>query len=190
MSTLRKLFVAAALLVGTGSLLASVYIPAKAWLAQVLLEAAWDRHQAGRPDIRPWPWADTGPVARLRQPRLGIDQIVLAGASGRVLAFGPGHVTSSAAPGSGGNIVISAHRDTHFRWLAAIRRGDVLLLESADRRVRRYRVASAEVRHESETELLNPLAGDRLRLITCYPFDGVAPGTPQRFVVTALPAPI
>ena len=30
--------------------------------------------------MKPWPWADTWPVARLVVPSLGIDQIVLEGA--------------------------------------------------------------------------------------------------------------
>lgn len=178
-----------ALLMGTGLFLYGAYIPAKAWLAQTLLDAAWGRRLAGAVDTRPWPWADTRPLARLRQARLGIDQIVLEGASGRVLAFGPGHISASARPGEAGNVVISGHRDTHFRWLAALRGGDELVLETRDGRELRYRVADTAVHHESEVALLDPLAGDQLRLLTCYPFDAVASGTPQRYVVTALPSP-
>jgi len=172
---------------GVGLLLAAAYIPAKAWLAQALLEAAWERRQGGQVDARPWPWADTVPLARLRQPRLGIDQIVLQGASGRVLAFGPGHVSGTASPGQAGNVVISAHRDTHFRWLEALRDGDELVLEGVDGRIRHYRVGEIAVHHETELGLLDPLAGDQLRLLTCYPFAAVRPGTSQRYVVTASP---
>lgn len=183
----RSAVAAAALAVAAGALLAAAYIPVKGWLAQVLLEAAWEGRQQGRRPARPWPWADTRPVARLQQPRLGVAQIVLDGASGRVLAFGPGHVTGSAPPGRAGNVVISAHRDTHFRWLAGLRRGDELLLETADGRSLRYLVSRIAVHHESEVGLLDPLAGNQLRLVTCYPFDAIDPGTPRRFVVTALP---
>ena len=177
-----------ALLLGLGSSLYGAYIPAKAWLAQQLLEGAWERRVRGAEDSRPWPWADTAPLARVRQPRLGIDQIVLEGASGRVLAFGPGHVSGTARPGAGGNTVISGHRDTHFRWLGQLRRGDQLLLQTGDGRSLAYRVAQLAVHHESEVGLLDPLQGDQLRLVTCYPFDAVTAGGPQRFVVTALPA--
>lgn len=178
-----------ALVLGTGCLLYGAYIPAKARLAQVLLDAAWERRLAGAPDTRPWPWADTRPLARLRQPRLGIDQVVLEGASGRVLAFGPAHVPGSAWPGEAGNVVISGHRDTHFSWLAALRDGDELVLETQDGRDLHYRVKHTAVHHETEVALLDPLAGDQLRLLTCYPFEAVVAGTPQRYVVTALPAP-
>ena len=178
-----------AMLIGIGSLSYGTYIPAKAWLAQVLLERAWERRLAGAADTRPWPWADTRPLARLRQPRLGIEQIVLEGASGRVLAFGPGHVLGSARPGAAGNVVISGHRDTHFRWLSALRDGDDLLLQTKEGHERRYRVDHSAIHHEDEVALLDPLAGDQLRLLTCFPFDAVAAGTPQRYVVTAFPSP-
>jgi len=178
-----------ALFVGIGLLSYGAYIPAKAWLAQVLLETAWERRLAGAADTRPWPWADTRPLARLRQPRLDIDQIVLEGASGRVLAFGPGHVLGSARPGAAGNVVISGHRDTHFRWLAALRTGDDLMLQTKEGHERWYRVDHTAIHHEDEVALLDPLAGDQLRLLTCFPFDAVAAGTPQRYVVTAFPSP-
>ena len=175
------------LVAGAVFLARGTYIPAKAWLAQLLLETAWERRLDGDADARPWPWADTRPIARLKQERLGIAQIVLAGASGRVLAFGPRHVTGTARPGESGNVVISGHRDTHFRWLAGLQAGDRLSLETDDGRRLRYEVAQTSVHHESDVGLLNPLDGDQLRLLTCYPFDAVAPGTPERFVVTALP---
>jgi sortase A len=175
-----------AFVVGTGFLLNGAYIPAKAWVAQVLLDVAWDRRLGGAADSRPWSWADTMPLARLRQPRLGIDQIVLEGASGRVLAFGPGHITGSARPGEAGNVVISGHRDTHFRWLAQVQSGDELVLQTDDGQNLLYRVEQTSVHHESDTGLLDPLEGDQLRLLTCYPFGAVAAGTPQRYVVTAL----
>jgi sortase A len=163
------------------------YIPAKAWLAQRLLDRAWERRLEGDTEVRPWPWADTLPLARLRQERLGVAQIVLAGASGRVLAFGPGHVTGTARPGEPGNVVISGHRDTHFRWLADLRDGDRLSLDTHDGSSLGYEVVRASVHREDEIGLLDPLDGDQLRLLTCFPFDAVAPGTSERFVVTALP---
>ena len=63
----------------------------KAQLAQLLIERAWQRALAGEPAPKPWPWADTWPVARLDAPAQGVSLFVLAGSSGRTLAFGPGH---------------------------------------------------------------------------------------------------
>jgi sortase A len=176
-----------ALVCGIVAIAYSAYLPAKAWVAQQLLETAWSRAQAMQTAPRPWPWADTVPVARLRQTRLGIDQIVLAGASGRVLAFGPGHVTGTTLPGGVGNTVISAHRDTHFRWLQHLRVNDVLWLETINGEIRRYVVKDIGVHDQSAVYLLDALLGDRLTLLTCFPFVGVDPGTPLRYVITALP---
>ncbi len=165
------------------------YIHAKAALAQVLLERAWDRSRDGVVESRPWAWADTWPVARLKVPALGIDQIVLAGGSGSVLAFAPGRLAGSAPGASPGRVVISGHRDTHFRFLEDLEPGEMLLLQLPDGRERRYYVVGARVadtRVENGDGLYPP--ADGLTLITCYPFDAVRPGGPLRYLVDAEPA--
>jgi sortase A len=175
---------AAAGFVGRG-----LWIPTKAALAQALLERSWSRTVAMRAaghTHRPWPWADTWPVARLRVPRLGIHRVVLAGASGRTLAFAPGHVDGTAAPGGPGNSGIAGHRDTNFAFLRRLEKGDELIVERPDGRMVRYQVAEARVVDRSHSEVLADTADDRLTLVTCWPFDAVVPGGPERYVVTAL----
>lgn len=165
------------------------WILAKAELAQVLLERAWQKTLAGGTRVRPWPWADTYPVARLRAPGQDDAEIVLAGATGEALAFGPGHLAGSAPPGAAGNTVLAGHRDTHFEFLRELEPGDLVELATADGRVHRYAVESAEVLHETETEVLEgddgPNAEKRLTLVTCWPFDALVPGGPLRWVVRA-----
>jgi len=56
-------------------------------------------------------------------PSRHVDLIVLNGAYGRTLAFGPGFVGSSAAPGSHGTTILTGHRDTHFAFLEHIQPG-------------------------------------------------------------------
>ena len=162
-----------------------VFIQAKAALAQVLLQDAWGRTLAGEQKALPWSWADTWPVARLRVERLGIDRIVLAGATGRTLAFGPGHVDGTPPPGTKGTAVIGGHRDTNFRFLADLRPGDLLSLETPDGATHSYRMASARIVDHRNANI--PLGGDqsRLALVTCYPFDALTPGGPLRYVVKA-----
>lgn len=168
-------------------------MPAKAALAQQLLEHAWSARVADGGAHRPWPWADTHPVARLRVPRLQLTQIVLAGDAGRPLAFGPGWAEASAAPGTPGTTIISGHRDSHFRWLRDLRDGDVVELESARAGasgtgdVTAYRVVAREV-VDSRTQRL-ATTDDALVLVTCWPFDALAPGGPLRYTVTLLPEP-
>lgn len=161
------------------------YVHAKAVLAQCLLERAWREARQGGVAPRPWPWADTVPVARLRVARLRVERIVLDGDSGRTLAFGPGWAPASARPGSRGVVLISAHRDTHFAFLRELRHGDRVALESA-RGTRRYRVEDLRVVDAREGAAL-PGDADGLVLVTCWPFDAIAPGGPLRYVVSAMP---
>ena len=164
----------------------SVWILAKAQLAQLLLARAWEERTLGATEPKPWPWADTWPVALLRAPRLGEEQIVLAGASGRNMAFGPTHVGSTAKPGENGNAVLSGHRDTHFAFLEHLRRGDELVVDTPDETRHRYRVETAYVVDESALWVLEDTDEKTLTLVTCYPFDAVVPGGPERYVVRAV----
>lgn len=166
------------------------YIHAKAILAQYLLESAWSETLLGvKKEVKPWPWADTWPVSRLTALRLGISRIVLAGASGSSLAFGPGHLFGTAYPGEQGNSVIAGHRDTHFRFLQQLTDGDILQLETEDGTNRQYQVIQTRVIHESEVQYLQETPDNRLTLITCFPFNSPTPGGPLRFVVIAMELP-
>ena len=162
----------------------AAWIHAKATLAQHLIASAWEgtKKDGAR---RPWPWADTRPVARLTVPSRGISLYVLAGTSGRSLAFGPGHVDGTALPGSSGNSVIVAHRDTHFAFLRNQREDEEITVEDTRGRLTRYRVREVAVVDKSQTRLLDPADSPQLTLITCWPFDAVQPGTAQRYVVIA-----
>ncbi len=182
----KKLLLLAALLalaLGVWQLGGGGYLYLKAQLAQVLLERSWAAARAGRKEARPWPWADTRALMRLRAPRLGINQIVLAGASRRVLAFGPGFMLASFAPGEG-TTVISGHRETHFAFLPRLHKGDLLLLQTADGRLHRYRVSRGEVVDTRSSRLLLRRGRDELLLVTCYPF-GPGPLGPLRYVLHA-----
>jgi sortase A len=163
----------------------AAWLPAKAALAQGLLETTWRQSLADGGTHRPWPWADTHAVARLASPRLGVAQVVLAGDSGRSLAFGPGWAESSARPGATGTVVISGHRDTHFNWLRDLRQGDVLELQSRQGS-RRYTVESTRVA-DSRDERLATTGQDQLLLVTCWPFDATSPRGPLRYLVTLAP---
>jgi sortase A len=163
----------------------AAWIPVKAEVAQVLLHHAWDHARAGAAAPKPWPWADTWPVGRLRAPRHGIDQIVLAGASGSSLAFAPGHIDGTALPGHCGICVLSGHRDTHFRFLADVQPGDALDLEAPDGAVQHFVVRATQVLRRSDLFVVPNTGEPTLLLITCYPFDAVVPGGPLRFVVWA-----
>jgi sortase A len=172
-------------LLGIWQLGQGLYIHLKAQLAQVLVSRAWVRTLAGERQAKPWPWADTWPVARLSVPGRGIDLYVLAGANGRTIAFGPGYLFGSALPGENGNSVIGGHRDTHLAFLRDLKPGSDLLVQRPDGARRLYRVQAAEVLDEGDTWVTRQDGGTHLTLITCYPFDALQPGGPLRYVVFA-----
>jgi len=183
----RALGVVIGLLVGVGTwqLGHGVWIHVKAHLAQHLLQRAWARTVAGERDVKPWPWADTWPVARLKAPAHGVDVIVLAGVSGRTLAFGPGHAAGSAAPGAAGTAIVSGHRDTHFAFLERLRAGETLSMEVPGRAPVVFRVSETRVVDARTAVVLSDDAVSGLVLVTCYPFDAITAGGPLRYVVTA-----
>jgi len=162
-----------------------VYIYAKAGLAQALLHSAWARTQDSGLPAQPWPWADMHPVARLIAPSQDADVLVLSGASGRTLAFGPGVVSGSANPGAPGNSVITAHRDTHFRFLRRMAAGDTLVVEGRDGARRHFHVRRTYVADFRALNIPRQTLQPTLTLVTCYPFDAINPGGPLRYVVVA-----
>jgi sortase A len=171
------------LLAGLGlwQLASGLWIPVKAQLAQVLLERAWaEQLHSGEP-VPPWPRADTWPVARLHMPARGITLLVLQGDSGRSLAFGPG---MAAGSDPGGTTLISGHRDTHFAVLRHLRPGELLELETRQG-LRRYRITDGAVFDSRVEAVAAGLEGPELVLLTCYPFDALAPGGPLRYRVHA-----
>lgn len=180
-----RLLVACLLALGFWQLGQGAYIPAKAWLAQELMVRAWNRAGAGTAEPVPWPWADTWPVARLTAKNGAVNLIVLAGGSGRTLAFGPGHLGVSAMPGETGNSVIAGHRDTHFSFLKELAVGETLYVETVDGARHRYTVVGLDVVDARRAILSLDTNESMLSLVTCYPFDAREAGGPLRYVVTA-----
>ena len=210
----RALVLAALAGVGAAALVAGFWIPVKAELAQQLLNRAWaatreatadQAHHADRADSadradradrdrgkhaertpqRPWPWADTWPVARLTLPVSERPLTVLAGASGRNLAFGPALMDGSAMPGTAGVSVIAGHRDTHFRELGKLAIGDRFEIELPDGASFVYEVAEIDVIDAARTMVRLDAEGSIVMLVTCYPFEAVAAGGSLRYVVVA-----
>ncbi|GAC07301.1 class GN sortase [Paraglaciecola chathamensis] len=227
----------------SGGLLVSngAYMWAKAQLAQVLIAHAWQSSvQAAEINTllpnanqtfkeksfktKPWPWADTYPVAKIhfysgptsrfgsqrqarqqelagtRQKKLAAQPLyVLAGASGRTMAFGPGHMSATPLPIEGGNSVITGHRDTHFAALQHLNQGDLIHVQTLEGQGE-YQVTATFIVHQSQTQIIEsnyfassyfssnsiaPSRQDQLTLITCYPFNSLVPNPTLRYVVSA-----
>jgi sortase A len=124
-------------------------------------------------------------VGRLDISARKISVVVLEGIEDDALGIAAGHVPGTSLPGSNGNVVIAAHRDTFFRELRNIDMGDRIEL-STPAGTFEYFVSNTEIVKPSETRVLQSSGHSELTLITCYPFSffGTAP---ERFVVHARP---
>ena len=88
-------------------------------------------------------------------------------------------------PGAAGNSVIGGHRDTHLAFLRNVKRGETLTVERADGTHTDYRVTDLDVLDKRDTWVTRNEGPSRLTLITCWPFDALRAGGPERYVVIA-----
>lgn len=180
-----RIAVSALLCLGFWQFGQGAYIPAKAWVAQEMMQRAWRRAEQGTAAPAPWPWADTWPVARISARGGDVQLIVLEGGSGRTLAFGPGHLSISVLPGENGNSVIAGHRDTHFQFLQYLSEGESIEVELVDGRRHLYEITDIDVVDSRRGSILLDTETPTMSLITCYPFGALEAGGPMRYVVTA-----
>jgi len=122
-------------------------------------------------------------VAKLSIPRLDTVLYVVEGTDAADLKRGPGHLAGSELPGGDGNCVIAGHRDTHFRILREIEKGDEIVLQRNGKDYH-YRVDEMEVVSPDNTASLQPTHEAVLNLITCFPFEYIG-NAPKRFIVHA-----
>ena len=184
-TVVRRMAAAILAALAVGAAAHGAWIPVKAAVAQRLLDRSFAVLQAGHAPVPPWPWADIAPVARLTVERLSIERLVLDSATGAALAFGPGHIVGTPRPGDEGNVAIAGHRDTHFAFLADLRIGDRIALESAYGEQQIYEIEWTQVVESTATWVTRTTFESNLTLVTCYPFGGIAGEATERFVVRA-----
>lgn len=173
----------------------TVYIQAKAVLAQHLIAEAWNQTQQKNTGqritqpVKPWSWADTYPVAKLTVPKTGEQYYVLAGATGSPLAFGPGLYSGTALPGIREedipDTIVAGHHNTHFEFLKHASVGEELSFENHRGEIIHYRITAIRTADIRTSQLEASYQGNRVTLVTCQPsFIGeIHPN--QRLVVTA-----
>jgi sortase A len=180
----KAILVNALFLGGAVLLCQGIYMDTKAIISQALIAHSWQQRTADRPPPKPWWWADTNAIAKLKVARLDKELFIMRDDSGESLAFGPGHLAASAAISSSGHVMIAGHRDTHFKFLKQLKLGDVIETTSVDSITTRYQIKRMSILDSSSEELII-YQQDRLTLITCYPFDDFIPGGPLRYIVDA-----
>jgi len=124
------------------------------------------------------------PVGRIDITRIGLVAPILEGTDADTLRRAVGHFPRTPLPGHTGNVALAAHRDTFFKPLRDIRKGDEITLTTADG-CYRYRVDSTQVVKPENVEVLDPTPEPILTLVTCYPFNLRGEHAPERFIVRA-----
>jgi len=124
-------------------------------------------------------------LGNFAMPRLGLSFVLLEGTDARTLDRSIGRVEDTARLGETGNIGIAGHRNTHFRKLEWVRRGDEIVLTSHNVEYR-YLVEWVHLFKPTDLEVLDASHGPAVTLITCFPFEYVG-SAPLRFIIRALP---
>jgi len=146
------------------------------WTGQQSAKSGWFGSTSGARDTQT-------DFTRLSFPAHNTDFFVRDGASAENLLLGPARLEWSSVPGGRGNSVIAAHRDTHFRILKDLKKGEVITLER-DGHAFRYRIVALEIVRRTDNTFYQPTSNPVLTLVTCYPFYYLGPA-PKRFIVRA-----
>ncbi|HEX7894930.1 MAG TPA: class D sortase [Terriglobales bacterium] len=122
-------------------------------------------------------------LTKLSIPKIGLEDVVLEGATQHSLLQGPAHLKDSVEPGSPGNAVIAGHRDTFFRHVHSLRRGDDIYVMRDGHRFH-FVVMYRRIVQPTDLSVLRSANDTEITLITCYPTHVIGPA-PERLVIVA-----
>lgn len=168
------------------------WLPFKGWLSEQLISYSWHQTIDLKQKTKPWPWADTYPIAELSFERLNKRVVVLNGGDPTTLAFSAGAIAPFNQARSAQPFVVAGHRDSHFSFLDEVVMNDIISLADKHGQSQLYQVEAIDIVDASTGEL--PILADdsQLILITCYPFtntrnigNAADSDSNERYVITA-----
>nr|WP_257351378.1 class D sortase [Pseudalkalibacillus decolorationis] len=122
-------------------------------------------------------------IGELHIPKLNATLPIIHGTEEENLEKGVGHFAGSVLPGEDNNSVLSGHRDTVFRRLGEVGKGDELRVSTSAGtfvyKIRKVRIVDADDR-----TVIVPKPKATLTVTTCYPFTFVG-AAPERYVLVA-----
>ena len=162
----------------------NLYQAVQSWAFDRALQASPPAHGLGSaPGRAAAPMPAGAPIGRIEIPRVGVRAMIVNGTAASTLRRAVGHIEGTPLFGGGGNVALAAHRDTFFRGLRNIRRGDTIEIDTLQG-VYKYVVDGTEIVGPNDTRVLAASARPTLTLVTCYPFNAIGPA-PRRFIVQA-----
>jgi sortase A len=122
-------------------------------------------------------------IGELIIPKLNASLPIYHGTNEEELEKGVGHYAGSVLPGEPDNCVLAGHRDTVFRKLGEVGKGDLLIVKTVagefTYKVRKVRIVDADDR-----TVIVPKPKATLTVSTCYPFNYIG-SAPKRYILVA-----
>lgn len=116
-------------------------------------------------------------------PKLDATLPIFEGADENELAKGVGHYAGSVLPGEKDNSVLAGHRDTVFRKLGEVGKGDLLIVRTAAGKFT-YKVNKVRIVDQNDRTVIVPKPTATLTVTTCYPFNFIGQA-PKRYILVA-----
>lgn len=122
-------------------------------------------------------------IGKLLIPKLNATLPIFHGTDEEELERGVGHFEKSVLPGEQDNSVLSGHRDTVFRKLGEVGKGDKLIVETSAGTFT-YRIKHVRIVDKDDRTVIVPKPRATLTVSTCYPFDFIG-ASPERYILVA-----
>lgn len=122
--------------------------------------------------------------ADLMIPKLDLRLPIVEGTGEKELKKGIGHYTDSVFPGEPDNAVLAGHRESRFRDIGRLKKGDRIIVETRDEGTFVFSVKKTWVTDKDDRTVIVSHDEPLLTLITCYPFHYIG-SAPERYIVQA-----
>ncbi|WP_407071824.1 class D sortase [Pueribacillus theae] len=122
-------------------------------------------------------------IGDLKIPKLDAVLPIYHGTDEDELEKGVGHFAGSVLPGEKDNSVLSGHRDTVFRKLGDVGKGDLLVVSTSAGEFT-YKIRKVKIVDADDRTIIVPKPRATLTVTTCYPFDFIG-SAPERYILIA-----
>jgi sortase A len=132
----------------------------------------------------PYSFSKGDVVGILTIPKLKKELPIIEGTEEEELEKGVGHYSETNLPGQKNRIFLAGHRDTVFKSMGEIEKGDTLSIQM-ESGTHQYEVFETFIVKETDLSVLHPTSPEEiLTLSTCFPFEYLS-STEERYIINA-----